>query len=74
MAKRTIKKITSPLSLLGLPELPDPESIKEAAGKITEIISEVKNVPKALVEHFTDADTDFRGAQKAFRGVRVRKK
>jgi len=59
---------------LPFPEPPDPGEIKEIIEKAVEGISEIKTLPKALVDRATEAEGDFREADRAFRGVRSKKK
>lgn len=77
MSKKVVRKLTSPLELLGLPSLPDlpePGKIKEIVEKLNETLGEVKEVPETVLNHFAGADENFRNAQKAFGGVRIKKK
>ena len=59
---------------LPFPEPPDPGEIKEIVEKVVEGISEIKTLPKALVNRATEAEEDFREADKSFRGARFGKK
>ena len=59
---------------LPFPEPPDPGEIKEIVGKVVEGIGEIKTLPKELVDRATEAEGDFREADKAFRGARFGKK
>ena len=59
---------------LPFPEPPDPEEIKEIIGKVVEGLSEIKTLPKELVDRATEAEGDFREANRAFRGARPGKR
>lgn len=56
---------------VGLPALPNPGEIKEAAEAIAESLSNLKELPKTLIDRVVEADQDFRGADKALRSTRV---
>ena len=65
--------------LLGLPSLPDPagiresvEGVKESIEQVIEGITGLKDIPKTLLEGITEADEDFRSADKEFRSTRIR--
>jgi len=55
-----------------LPQLPSPGEIKDTVEQIIEGVSQIKEIPKSLVDHLADADEDFRGADRLFRGTRLR--
>ena len=59
------------LSSLELPDLPSPNDLREIAEGIVEGLSEIKEIPKTLVHHLTEADQDFREADKTLRSTRL---
>jgi len=61
-------------SIAGLPNLPDPNEVKETIGTIVESISNLKDLPKTLISEVTEADQDFREADKVLRSTRLRGK
>jgi len=56
-----------------IPSLPDLGEIKEQAEKIIDNLSEIKDLPKTLMDRAVEAEEDFREADRAFRGTRLRK-
>ena len=56
------------------PTPPDPGKIRENVEKIVEGLSELKEVPKTVIDKIVEADEDFRGADKSFRGTRLKGK
>ena len=58
----------------GLPTLPDPSEIKESVETIVESITNLKDLPKSLISKISEADSDFREADKTFRSTRVKGK
>ena len=58
----------------GLHFPPSPGEIKEQAEKIMEGLGELKEVPKTLMDKAVEAEEEFRGADKAFRGTRFKGK
>lgn len=58
----------------GLHFPPSPGEIKEQAEKIMSGLSELKEVPKALMDKAVEAEEEFRSADKAFRGTRFKGK
>ena len=69
--RRNPKRIRGPF---GLSPPPSPGQIREIVEEVIEGISEIKEIPKALVDRVTEADADFRDADRALRGTRVRGK
>jgi len=61
-------------STASLPTLPDPNEVKETVEAIVESITNLKDLPKALISKITEADQDFREADKALRSTRIRGK
>ena len=59
-------------SFLDLPSLPDPSKIKDTLEQAVENITDLKDVPKTLLQGITEADLDFREASKAFRKARIK--
>ena len=59
---------------LPFPEPPDPGEVREIVEKVIEGIGEIKALPKTLINRATEAEKDFREADKSFRGARFRKK
>jgi len=64
--------------LLGLPSLPDPSGLKESIDGVKESIEQVvegftglKDIPRTLLEGITEAEKDFRTADKEFRSTRI---
>ena len=53
--------------------LPDFREIKDQAEKVINNLNELKNLPKTLMDRTIEAEEDFREADKAFRGTRLRK-
>lgn len=54
------------------PSPPDPSEIKEGLDKIVEGITELKEIPKSLMDRAVDAEEDFREADRTFRGTRFK--
>jgi len=61
-------------STASLPTLPDPNEVKEAIETVVESITNLKDLPKALIGEITEADRDFREADKSLRSTRIRGK
>jgi len=61
-------------SATGLPTFPDPSEIKEGVETIVESITNLKDLPKSLIGKISEADEDFRNADKTFRSTRIRGK
>jgi hypothetical protein len=77
MVKRTVQRFKSPLEALGLPKLPDlpnPEEIKEKLGKLDEVVEAAKEIPSTLVSRFSEANGVFKEAQVSFGKTRIPKK
>jgi len=55
------------------PTPPDPSEVKKSVEKIVEGLSELKDVPQAVISKVVEADKDFREADRALRGTRLRK-
>ena len=58
----------------GFLSLPSPQELKEKAERIVGDLSELKDIPKALMDRLTEADEDFRDADRSLRGTRLRGK
>ena len=58
----------------GPPTLPDPNEVKEGVEKVVESITNLKDLPKTLIDRVVEADEDFKEADKALRSTRVRGK
>jgi len=56
-----------------LPTPPDFSEVKESVEKVIEGLSELKEVPKSVIDRVVEADEDFREADRALRGTRLRK-
>ena len=56
------------------PTPPDPSEVKKSVEKIVEGLSELKDVPQAVISRVVEADKDFREADRALRGARFRGK
>ena len=54
--------------------LPDLGEVKDTVEKAVEGLSGLKDVPKTIMDRVVEADQDFRGADKALRSTRLRKK
>jgi len=54
--------------------LPDPEEVKEGVEKVVDSLSKIKDIPKAIMDRAVEAEEDFREADRAFRGVKPKKK
>ena len=59
-------------SKTGIPALPNPSEIKEKLEEAVEGLSGLKDVPKTLMDRLVEADGDFKEADKALRGTRIR--
>ena len=68
------KRIKTSLLPLNLPLPPEPSEIRELAEKAIEGLSEIKTIPQEIVSILTEADRDFREADRSLRGVRLRKR
>ena len=58
--------------LLGM--LPDPREIFGGIHGLVDKLSELKDVPKVLIDHVVEADKDFKEADKSLKGARIRGK
>ena len=58
----------------GLPTLPNPNEVKEGVETIVEAITNLKSLPKTLIDRITEVDQDFKEADKALRSTRIRGK
>ena len=56
----------------GLPLPPDPGEIREVVEEVVGGIREAKEIPKNLMDHLVEAETDFKETDKALRGTRVK--
>jgi len=70
---RGLRGLKSLLRPLGIPAPPDPEEAIEILQEVVNGVTDLKDVPKTILEKVVEADEDFRGADKAFRGTRIRK-
>ena len=51
---------------------PDPSEIKESVEKVVDSLSQIKDLPKTVMDRAVEAESDFREADRAFRGVKPR--
>ena len=59
---------------IGLPTLPNPDKVKEGVEGVIESITNLKDLPKTLIDRVVEADRDFKEADKALKSTRVRGK
>jgi len=64
---------------LDLPSLPDPGGLKDSIDEIKKSVEQVvegltglKDIPKTLLGGISEVESDFRKADKEFRGARIR--
>ena len=53
--------------------LPSPGEIREHVEEIVSGLSELKDVPKAIMDRAVEAESDFRKADRTFRGTRLKR-
>jgi len=56
------------------PLLPDLDEIKSKVEGVVDSLSQLKDVPKSVMDRAVEAEEDFREADKAFRGGRTQGK
>ena len=66
--KRGKVRLVGPLEAIPLPDLSE---VKEKMEGLVEGVTNLKDLPKSLIERLTEADQDFKEADKIFRRSRI---
>jgi len=56
-----------------LPNLPDPGQIREVVEEIVDGVAQIKTLPQELIGRLSEADGDFKEADKVLRSARMRR-